>query len=198
MRVCNETILTNLLEYIKDYQFKNGKSPSYRLIMKAMNFNSLSNVFRYVGVLYSKGLIKKDNLGGIEISRKLNPNKTVLAPLIGTVTCGKPILAVENIEGNYSLPTDIFGSGPTFMLQAKGESMIGAGIKDKDYLVIKKCNTADDGDIVVALIDEEATVKRLFRKNNKIVLHPENPEFDDIILDNVRIAGKVVSSIHNF
>lgn len=198
MKVYNNTTMMDLLEYIKNYQAKNGKSPSYRMIMKAMNFSSLSMVFGYVGQLQSKGLIKKDNLGGIAISRKLNPDRTILAPLVGTVTCGNPILAVENIEGNYTLPADIFGTGETFLLYAKGESMVGAGIQDKDILVIRKGNQADDGDIVVALIDDEATVKRFYRKNNKIVLHPENPEFKDIVLDEVKIIGKVISSIHKF
>lgn len=122
MKVYNNTTMMDLLEYIKNYQAKNGKSPSYRMIMKAMNFSSLSMVFGYVGQLQSKGLIKKDNLGGIAISRKLNPDRTILAPLVGTVTCGNPILAVENIEGNYTLPADIFGTGETFLLHAKGES----------------------------------------------------------------------------
>lgn len=198
MKTLNETTLGNLLEYIKTYQTTQGKSPSYRIIMKAMNFTNLATVFRYVGKLQSQGLIKKDNLGGIDISCKLNTGRTILAPLLGTVPCGKPILAVENIEGNYSLPSDIFGSGETFMLHAKGESMIGAGINDKDILVIRKTNQADNGDIVVALIDDEATVKRLQKRGKKIILHPENSKFQDIVLDEVTILGKVISLIHNF
>jgi len=198
MKVLNETLLINLLEYIKKYQAEQGKSPSYRTIMKAMHFSNLATVFRYVNKLQSNDLVKKDNLGGIEISCKLNPGRTILAPLLGTVPCWKPILAIENIEGNYSLPSDIFGTGETFLLHAKGESMINAGIRDKDIIVVRKTNQADDGDIVVALIEDEATVKKLFRKNNKIILHPENPDFEDIVLDEVRILGKVISFIHNF
>ena len=198
MKVCDENIIANLLNYIKTYQTKFGKSPSYRNIMHSMKFSSLSIVFRYVGILESRGLICKDNLGGIDISLNLDPTRTIIAPLIGTVACGNPILAYENIEGNYSLPADIFGTGETFLLRAKGESMINAGIKNKDILVIRKTNFAEDGEIIVARIDDEVTVKRLFRKNEKIILHPENEEFKDIVLDKVDILGKVVSSIHNF
>ena len=166
--------------------------------MKAMRFTNLASVFRYVGRLEADGKIQKNDFGGIKISRKLTPDRTIIAPLLGTVTCGLPILAVENIEGTYSLPADIFGTGETFLLHAKGQSMIDAGIKDKDILVVRKCQNADDGDIVVALIDEEATVKRFFKKRNRIVLHPENKEYKDIIVDNVQILGKVISCIHNF
>ncbi len=198
MKTCNENLLTQLLDYIQAYQKKNGKSPSYRNIMKTMRFSSLSMVFRYVGVLESRGQLQKDNLGGIDISYKFRTNRTINAPLVGTVTCGTPILAYENIEGTYTLPADIFGTGDTMILHAKGDSMINAGIKDKDFLVVKICNNADDGEIVVARIDNEATVKRLFRRNGKIILHPENENYKDIILDKVEIEGVVVSSIHNF
>ena len=85
------------------------------------------------------------------------PSKTIIAPLVGSVACGIPILATENIEGTYSLPSDLFGTGPTFLLQAKGESMLNAGIHDKDILVVRKCSCADDGEIVVALLGDEAT-----------------------------------------
>lgn len=199
MKACiQEKILDDLVQFIDDYQHQYGKSPSYRVIMKSMKFNGLATVYRYVAKLEAQGRLSKTNLGGIEIPQSLNPSKTINAPLVGSVACGIPILATENIVGTYSLPSDLFGNGPTFILQAKGESMLNAGIQDKDFLVIRKCNTADDGEIVVALIDDEATVKRLFRKNNKIILHPENERFDDIIVDNVEILGKVISSIHQF
>lgn len=198
MKILNERKLAELLEFINKYQTQNGKSPSYRTIMKAMRFTNLASVFRYVGRLEADGKIQKNDFGGIKISRKLNPDRTIIAPLLGTVTCGQPILAVENIEGTYSLPADIFGTGETFLLHAKGQSMIDAGIKDEDILVVRKCQNPDDGDIVVALIDEEATVKRFFKKRNKIILHPENKEYKDIIVDNVQILGKVISCIHNF
>lgn len=164
MRVIDESKLVNVLDFIKDYQFKHGKSPSYRVIMKALNFASLSAVARYVLTLQNKGLIKKDNLGGIKLPNKLSSGKTTIAPLIGTVTCGEPIFAYENIEGAYKLPADIFGSGELFLLNAKGDSMIDAGIKDGDILTVLKTNKVEDGDICVALIGEDATVKRFFKK----------------------------------
>lgn len=146
------------------------------------------------------GSLEKDNLGGIAISYNLNLDQTIVAPLVGTVTCGNPILAVENIEANYTLPVSIFGSGQTAILHAQGESMVNAGISDGDFLVIKKDAQIEDGDIVVARIADEATTKRIFHRNGKIILHPENPSFKDIIVDadKVVIEGKVVSSIHNF
>ncbi len=193
-----EKVLDDMVEFIDKYQHEYGKSPSYRVIMKTMKFNGIATVFRYVAKLEAQGRLRKTHLGGIEIPQSLNPSKTIIAPLVGSVACGIPILATENIEGTYSLPSDLFGTGPTFLLQAKGESMLNAGIHDKDILVVRKCSCADDGEIVVALLGDEATVKRLYRKNNKIILHPENERFKDIIVDNVEILGKVISSIHQF
>lgn len=198
MRKHNESLVIELLNYIKKYQISNGRSPSYRNIMQNMKFSSLSMVYRYVNILKSKDYLNKNKYESITLPSKIKTNKTTLAPLVGTVTCGEPIYAYENIEGYYYLPADIFGTGETFLLHAKGQSMIDAGIKDNDILVVRKCQNAYDGDIVVALIDEEATVKRFFKKRNKIVLHPENKEFKDIIVDNVQILGKVISCIHNF
>lgn len=198
MKTCDKNKLTALLEFIQSYQREHGNSPSYRTIMRAMNFNSIATVYRYVGKLEAQGKLSKNKLGGIAISPNLNPNKTILAPLVGSVACGKMTTAIENIVGTYKLPADIFGTGPTFLLQAQGESMINAGIQHNDFLVVRQDCQVNDGDIVVAELDDEATVKRLFRKNGKVILHPENPEFDDIILDNVRIRGKVISNIHKF
>lgn len=200
MKSLNENKLNKLLDYIKKYQVENGKSPSYRTIMKAMSFNNLATVYRYVNKLYSLGLIKKDDFGGIAISMNLNIGRTIVAPLVGIVNCGNPTEAIENIEANFALPVSIFGTGEIKILHANGESMIGAGIFDKDFLVIKKDCFINDGDIVVARIGNEATTKRLFRRNGKIVLHPENPNFQDIIVNEteVEIEGKVVSAIHKF
>ena len=198
MKMCDESKLNETLEFIQNYQKGNGISPSYRTIMKAMNFKTISTVYRYVLKLEAQGKLSKNKLGGIDISPNLNPNKTILAPLVGSVACGKMTTAIENIVGTYKLPADLFGTGPTFILQAKGESMINAGIQNNDFLVIRQCNQADDGDIIVAELDGEATVKRLFRKNGKVILHPENPKFEDIILDDVLIQGKVISNIHKF
>ena len=198
MKVLNQTLLEKMLHFINDYQFKNGKSPSYRVIMHEMKLNNLAMVYRYVNRLQADGKLTKSKVGGIEISSKFKQCRTIHAPLVGTVTCGSPITAFENIEGTYSLPADIFGSGETFLLHAKGDSMKNVGIKNNDILVIKKTDVAQNNDIVVALLGEEATVKRFFKRGNKFILHPENEMYEDIIVHDVKILGKVVSFIHQF
>ena len=137
-----------------------------------------------------KGLIvKKDNK-----NRSLSlPNDTsfLKVPLIGTVTAGEPILAVENLEGYYPIPSEFATDTELFMLKIKGSSMIEAGIFDGDKIIVKKQNSASNGDIVVAFYNDSATCKRFYKKDNKIILHPENSSMEDIILDNVTILGKV-------
>lgn len=200
MKVINENNLLRTLNFIKEYQIENGKSPSYRVIMKELKFASLSVVARYVLVLQGRGQIKKDNLGGIKLPARLSLGKTVLAPLIGTVTCGDPIFAYENLEATYKLPADLFGAGDLFLLKAKGDSMIDAGIQDGDIVTVDKSTPVKVGDICVALIGENATVKRLIKKGNNYYLKAENKNYKDIALEkeNFKILGKVVGYIHKF
>lgn len=198
MKVCNEELIENMLSYIKTYQVKNGKSPSYRNIMKALNLSSLSVVFRYIDLLRSRGELKKNDLGEIGISSNLNCCKSVIAPILGTVTCGTPIYAQENIEGVYSLPSAIFGKGELFLLHAEGDSMINAGIRNGDILVVKKVDVAENGQIVVALLGDSATVKTFYKKKDYAILHPENPQYEDIITKEVKILGIVEHLIHKF
>ena len=193
MRFINETKLTEVLDYIKSFQVKEGRSPSYRQIMKAVNFSSLAQSQRYVKVLQSRNLIARNNFGRIITPARLLTGKTVIAPLVGT-----PILAEENIEGTFQLPTAIFGSAKSMLLHASGDSMIGVGINDGDLIVAEICDTADEGDIVVALLEDSATVKTLHKKNGHIYLHPENPNYKDIPADNVIIQGVVKHVIHSF
>ena len=190
-------MLENIKEYIKVFQIENGRSPTYREILNNQKLSSLSQVSRYVKLLEEKGNIKKNSLGGIDISYNINLSQSILAPLVGEVRCGEPILAQENIESVYRLPTEIFGSANLFLLHAKGDSMVDIGIRDGDLLVVKKCETADNGDIVVALIEDSATVKRFFKKKDHIVLHPENTHYDDIITKDVKILGIVKQYIHS-
>lgn len=197
MKKISESTLKNILEFIKVFQLENGRSPTYREIMKNQNISSLSLINRYVKLLESKGDIKKNPLGGIDISYNVNLSQSVLAPLVGEVRCGEPIFAQENIESVYRMPTEIFGSGNLFLLHAKGDSMQEAGIREGDLLVVKKCETADNGDIVVAMLDDSATVKRFFKKKDHIVLHPENSKYDDIITKDVKILGIVKQYIHS-
>ena len=198
MKAFNENLLEAMLDYIKTYQVRNGKSPSYRNIKEQFNLSSLSIVNRYVDVLSSRGELKKNVQGGIDIAGNLDCSSTITAPIIGTVTCGTPIYAQENIEGNFSLPTAIFGHGEHFLLRAEGDSMIEAGIRNGDLLVVRKTESAENGQIVVALLGDEATTKTFYRKSDHIVLHPENPSYEDIITTNVKILGVVEHYIHKF
>lgn len=198
MRVVDESKLTDLASYIKDYQMKEGRSPSFRQICRAKGFNSLATAQRYVKVLTDRGIIEQTSTGSIELPGNLRTDKTIIAPLVGTVACGKPTLAIEDIEELFSLPTNIFGSGETFLLKAKGFSMIDAGINPGDLLVVKKDTDVKNGDMVIALVGEEATAKRIYFRRNRVILHPENKEMDDIVFDDissVKILGRVVNVI---
>ena len=196
MKQYNETQLLKLQEYIKSEQLKKGKSPSYREIVKNVGFSSLSVAYRYVDLLVERGAIKKDAFGGIALAENLSRGEITIAPVVGTVTCGKPILAQENIEGLQQLPSGIFGNGDLFLLHAQGDSMKEVGILDGDMLVVKQTNCAENGQIVVALIDDSATVKTFYKKNDHIVLHPENSHYDDIVVEDVVILGVVGHCIH--
>lgn len=114
---------------------------------------------------------------------------------MGDIACGQPSFAEENIEASYALPEAIFGKGELFMLHTHGDSMIEAGIRGGDLIVVRRQSSADDGQIVVALVDGEATLKRLFHRNGKIVLHPENRQMQDIVVENCEIQGVLVSCI---
>lgn len=196
MKVIDETLLEKMLDYIKTYQISYGQSPTYRNIMKHMSLKSSSIVYRYVEILCERGMLDKDEFGGIDISSNLSCDETIIAPIVGTVTCGAPILAQENIEGILKLPSSIFGKGEKFLLHAEGDSMIDAGIQSGDMLVVRKCEMAENGQIVVALIDDSATVKTFYKKNGYVLLHPENPKYDDIKVKNVQILGIVEHYIH--
>lgn len=198
MKVIDENKVYCILDFIKTFRLKEGKSPSYRQIAKAMSFPSLATAQRYVKILQNRGLIERNDLGRIVTPTRLTTGNTIVAPLVGEVACGKPILAEENIEGLYSLPTAIFGNQKVMLLHAKGDSMIGIGINDGDLIVATITNYADDGDIVVALINDSATVKRLFRKDGYAVLHAENPKYDDIITKDLTIQGVVKHVIHSY
>lgn len=198
MRIINENKVIQVLDFIKDFQLKEGRSPSYRQIAKAVCFPSLATAQKYVNVLNERDLIKRNDFGRITVPTKLTLGKTIVAPLVGEVACGTPILAEENIEGTYQLPSAIFGSEKTMMLRAKGDSMINAGIYDGDLIVATITNSADDGEIIVALINDSATVKRLFRKKDCAILHPENPKYKDIVTKELIIQGVVKHVIHSF
>ena len=198
MRTLNQSTLDRVEAFIKEYQKENGLSPSYRTIMHEVGMSSLNLVQRYVLELEKKGKIKRTNLGNIATPRKLKPSEMTSTPLVGQIVCCQPSFAVEDIEGMYMLPRDIFGNGELFLLRAFGNSMIEIGIEEGDLLVLKKQNHAEEGDIVVALVGEETTLKRFFRKGKKIVLHPENAEMRDIIVDDCQVQGVLVGSIKTY
>lgn len=196
MKKINEEALEIILEYINEHQKEKGRSPSYRDIQKKLNLSSLSVVHRYINELKVRGLLEGEEGKSIYIDPRLSHSRPKPVPLVGCVPCGGPILAIENIEGTFALPEEIFGSGELFMLRAEGTSMIGAGVDDGDILVIRKQNFADSGDIVVAIMGEEVTLKRFIPQKDHIILRPENPAFQDILLKEVNIIGVLVRSIH--
>lgn len=198
MKVINENKLNQVLDFIKEFQIKEGLSPSFRQIAKTIGFPSLATAQKYVKTLHERNLIERNDLGRIITPSRLQSGKTIVAPLVGKVACGSPILAEENIEGSFQLPTAIFGSEKTMLLHACGDSMTGVGIYDGDLIVATITNNADDGDIVVALINDSATVKRLFKKKGYAILHPENPKYEDIITKELTIQGVVKHVIHSF
>lgn len=180
-----------VFNYIKS-RLSAGTSPSIREIRAAMGFKSTSTAHNYVNRLVAAGLIEK--VGNINRPLKL-PNSTITSvPVIGTVTAGLPITAIEDITGYIGFEAPDINPSELFALKIRGESMINAGIFDGDIVIVHKTTYAENGDIVVALVNhEEATVKRFFKeKNNKFRLQPENDSMQPIMLDEVEILGKVI------
>ena len=184
-----------------------GYGPTVREICQSLGLSSPSTVHVHLKALEEKGLIKRDPLKSRSITlthphdeasvieNVIAPSfgRAVEVPLVGNVAAGSPILAEENITDTMTLPTDIVGDSPSFLLSVRGESMIEAGINDGDYVVVKEQPVANNGDIVVALIDDGATVKRFYREKDHIRLQPENSSMDPIITRDCSIAGKVVA-----
>lgn len=189
--------LESVLNLVRHYQTKNGFPPSVREICAELNIKSTATAHYYLDKLIQRGEISKNAKKNRAII--LNSNcDYVSVPLVGTVTAGTPILAVENLEGYYPLPPDLATEDECFMLRVKGDSMIEAGILDGDKIICKKTPAANNGEIVVALIDDSATVKRFFKRDGKIILHPENCRLTDIVLNDVQILGKVTGLVRKF
>ena len=187
-----------VFKFIVDYIDKNGYPPSIREICAKLNIKSTATAYDYIARLKERGLLEKSPMKKRAITPATKKANFASIPLIGTITAGTPIFAVENLEGYCPLPEDFNGAEGDFALRVSGESMINAGIYDKDIIIVKKCDTADNGNIVVALIDDSATVKRFYKKDGKIVLHPENDFMSDMIFDNVQILGIVKGLIRKF
>lgn len=199
-----------ILKYIEKQVIANGYPPSVREIGKAVGLKSTATVHGYLTSLADKGYIQKENQKGrtlkllkggasqVEGGEQTSFDKNVYTsremvdvPVIGKITAGEPILAVENVTDTFPIPLDFVGSGESFMLTVRGESMIEAGILNGDYILVRKQNTAVNGEIVVALIGDEATVKTFYKEKDHIRLQPENSTMDPIIVPNCEILGKV-------
>lgn len=189
-----------ILDFIKKEIQDKGYPPSVREICKAVGLRSTSTVHGHLSKLEDKGYIRRDATKprAIEILENNNDisyfskKEIVQVPIVGKVTAGQPILAVENIEDTFPLPVDFVDNNDSFMLSVQGESMIGAGILDGDYVLVRQQNTANNGDIIVALLENEATIKRFYIEDQFIKLKPENPYMEPICVKDVIILGKVI------
>lgn len=188
------------MDYIRKFSEENGYTPSVREIGKECGIKSTATVHSYIEKLQTKGYLNKTENKKRAVT--IGKGTGVTVPLVGTVTAGQPIFAYENYEDYYTFPVGEFKGEEIFMLRVQGTSMIDAGIEDGDKIIVRRQQTALDGDIVVALVSEEeaATVKRLFRRNGKIVLHPENEALSDMVFEDgeVTILGKVVGLMRNY
>lgn len=183
-----------VLEFIQEEIRSRGYPPTVREICQGLGLRSSSTVHAHLSQLEKKGYIRRDPTKprAIEVLAE-DDDHLIPVPIIGRVTAGEPILAVENQEGTMTLPKDFVGSGENFLLRVRGDSMIGAGILDGDLVLVRRQDTADNGDIVVALVNgEEATVKRFFREKDYIRLQPENEHLEPIITKELRVLGKVI------
>ena len=195
-----------ILKFIETQVLENGYPPSVREIGQAVGLSSTATVHGYLERLEKKGYIKKKDKKGRTLrllkgstgetkktsSKDFYTQKELVeVPVVGKITAGMPILAVENVTDTFPIPIDFVGNSDCFMLTVRGESMIEAGILDGDYILVKKQNNANNGEIVVALIEDEATVKTFYKEKDHIRLQPENSTMDPIIVPTCEILGKV-------
>ena len=186
-----------ILEYIKGCILKKGYPPAVREICEAVHLKSTSSVHSHLETLERNGYIRRDPTKprAIEIlddEFALTRREMVQVPVVGTVAAGQPILAQENIEDYFPIPASLLPNAETFMLRVKGESMINIGIFDGDQVIVEQTKTARNGEIVVALVEDSATVKRFFKEKGHYRLQPENDNMEPIIVNQVEILGKVI------
>jgi repressor LexA len=192
-----------ILNYIKKELRTKGYPPSVREIGKAVGLSSSSTVHNHLNNLENKGYIKRDPTKprAIEVMdhpKSFHEKELVNVPVLGRVTAGAPILAYENIEDTFSLPFEFLRSEDVFILHVKGDSMVNAGIYDGDMVIVRKQSVARNGEIVVALLDDEATVKRFFLESDHIRLQPENDKYEPLITKDATILGKVVALVRRY
>ncbi len=192
-----------ILEYIKEEILKKGYPPTVRDICEAVHLSSTSSVHSHLATLEKNGYIRRDPTKprAIEIiddSFQLVRHEMTSIPVVGQVAAGSPILAQQNIDSYFPLPVEYTPNAPTFILKVKGDSMINAGIFDGDMIFVEQSQTARNGEIVVALVDDSATVKTFYKENGHFRLQPENDNMDPMIFDHVDILGKVFGVLRLF
>ena len=185
-----------ILEYIKDQIMEKGYPPAVREICEAVHLKSTSSVHSHLATLEKRGYIRRDPTKprAIEIcddNFQMLRTETASLPVVGRVAAGEPIFAEQNIESYFPVPAEYVPRGESFVLKVHGTSMINAGIMDGDYIFVNSCRNAENGEIIVALIDDSATVKRFYKEDGHIRLQPENDEMEPIIVEDCQILGKV-------
>lgn len=191
-----------IIRYIKHSIQSRGYPPSVREIGEAVGLKSSSTVHNYLCRLEEKGILRRDPTKprAMEVlgDDKDSFREMIMVPILGRVAAGIPLLAVENMEDTFPMPTDFAGRGEFFMLRVKGNSMVEAGILEGDLVLVRQQPSVNNGDIAVALLDDEATIKRFFREDGHIRLQPENYQLSPIIVDDVTILGKVTGLVRKF
>ncbi len=188
---------SEILEYIKAQILERGFPPAVREICEAVHLKSTSSVHSHLETLEKNGYIRRDPTKprAIEIlddAFNLTRREMAQVPIVGRVAAGEPLLAEQNIEDYFPIPVERLPNNQTFLLQVKGESMINAGILNGDYILVEQTPSASNGEVVVALVEDGATVKRFFKENGHYRLQPENDTMDPIIVDEVTIVGKMI------
>lgn len=192
-----------ILDYIKSQILERGFPPAVRDICEAVHLKSTSSVHSHLETLEKNGYIRRDPTKprAIEIlddSFQMLRRETANVPIVGRVAAGEPLLAEQNIEDYFPIPTEFLPNNQTFLLKVRGESMINAGILDGDYVLVEQRQTANNGEMVVALIEDGATVKTFYKEEGVIRLQPENDTMDPIIVQDVMILGKVIGVFRFF
>ena len=198
MRKKNEETMREIISFAEAYYLKHYQSPSITKIAEGVGL-ARSTVYKYLVEMNERGLIEYDGKTiKTALTEKVKPSTNMVA-IIGSISCGSPNIAEQNIEEYVSLPESMFGQGEFYILRARGESMIDAGIDSGDLVIIRKQQIANEGDIVVALVEDEVTLKRFYKdyKNERYILHPENKSMNDIYVDQCVIQGVAIKVIKN-
>ncbi len=194
MRSKKPELCDAIVAYIRTYRKENSASPSMQEIADELHI-SKSSVSRYIAGMREQGLLELHGSRGVfPVDEKKTSSRMIRMPVIGNIACGRPILAEENIENYVDLPFELFGYGDFFILRASGNSMIGVGIQNGDLVIVRRTNYADPGQIVVALVGDEATLKRYYPEPEKqrVRLHPENNSMRDILVRDCMVQGVAV------